>query len=166
MCVFNEVHVTVIGVNVFDNYEVVGFPKSQLLVYDDLTHPVDTCAKMCLISTHRRNFVRRTTPPPPLDEKLAASKRVKPDDAQKKAMAHVGPSRCRSERERERDRKGERNSDFGMHYQTDRVDLCTIRYAPWNCLIDYSIFGLDDAFSGSLCVGLATERRFDAKVGS
>merc|ERR1719326_6294 len=36
------------------------------------------------------NFVRRTTPPPPLDEKLAASKRVKPDDAQKKAMAHVG----------------------------------------------------------------------------
>merc|ERR1719333_1763664 len=37
------------------------------------------------------NFVRRTTPPPPLDEKLAASKqRVKPDDAQKKAHAHIG----------------------------------------------------------------------------
>jgi hypothetical protein len=36
------------------------------------------------------NFVRRTTPPPALDEKLAASKRVKPDDAQKKATAHIG----------------------------------------------------------------------------
>merc|ERR1719238_1038525 len=36
------------------------------------------------------NFVRRTTPPPVLDEKLAASKRVKPDDAKKKEMAHVG----------------------------------------------------------------------------
>jgi hypothetical protein len=36
------------------------------------------------------NFVRRTTPPPALDEKLAASKRVKPDDAKKKEMAHIG----------------------------------------------------------------------------
>jgi hypothetical protein len=36
-------------------------------------------------------FVRRTTPPPTLDEKLAASKRVnKPDAEQKKALAHVG----------------------------------------------------------------------------
>merc|ERR1719238_565703 len=35
-------------------------------------------------------FVRRTTPPPALDEKLAASKRVKPDDAQKKQTAHIG----------------------------------------------------------------------------
>merc|ERR1719326_262782 len=36
------------------------------------------------------NFVRRTTPLPTLDEKLAASKRVKPDDAKKKEMAHIG----------------------------------------------------------------------------
>jgi len=35
-------------------------------------------------------FVRRTTAPPALDEKLAASKRVKPDDAKKKEMAHIG----------------------------------------------------------------------------
>merc|ERR1719440_1612643 len=35
-------------------------------------------------------FIRRTTPPPALDEKLAASKRVKPDDAQKKQTAHIG----------------------------------------------------------------------------
>jgi len=36
------------------------------------------------------NFVRRTSPLPALDEKLAASKRVKPDDAKKKEMAHIG----------------------------------------------------------------------------